>query len=272
MQRPRAAGGHRRRSRKHGSRLNAHLNARSHGLRLSVVIPAYNEEKLIAGTIAAVRGSLGAAGLAESAYEIIVCDNACSDSTAALAAQAGARVVFEPERQIARARNAGAASARAAWLLFLDADSRPDVGLMKSLLATLDDDGVVAGGCTMRMQGVPPAIAVALRVWNLSSRLCRWAAGAFIFCRREAFQAIGGFGLDLYVAEEIDFSRRIKRWGRARAQRLRILHRHPLLTSGRKGRLYARGEIFSMLVSMLRHPRRFFRDPRLCYLWYDGRR
>ena len=237
-----------------------------------MVIPAYNEERLITGTIAAVRDSLRAAGLADSAFEIIVCDNASSDTTAALAADAGARVVFEPERQIARARNAGAAGARAAWLLFLDADSRPDVGLMETLLASLDDDRVVAGGCTMRMQGVSLSIGVALRIWNLTSRLCHWAAGAFIFCRSEAFQAIGGFGLELYVAEEIDFSRRIKRWGRARAQRLRILHRHPLLTSGRKGRLYAQREIWSMLVSMLRHPRRFFRDPRLCYLWYDGRR
>ncbi len=252
--------------------MNAQLNAQAQSLRLSVVIPAYNEEKLITGTIAAVRESLRGAGLAESAFEIVVCDNDCSDTTAPLAAQAGARVVFEPVRQIARARNTGAAHARAAWLLFLDADSWPDVGLMGALLATLDDDRVVGGGCTMRMQGVPLSIGLALRAWNLTSRLCRWAAGSFIFCRSEAFRAIGGFDRDLYVSEEIDFSRRIKRWGSATGLRFRILHRHPLLTSGRKGGLYSRREMWSMLASMLRHPRRFFRDPRLCYPWYDGRR
>ncbi len=241
-------------------------------LRLSVVIPAYNEAKLISGTIGGVRRSLGRAGLGEGEYEIIVCDNASSDATAALAAQAGARVVFEPERQIARARNVGAAGARAPWLLFLDADSWPDAALMGELLAVLADDRVVAGGCTMRMDDVPRTIGVALRAWNLTSRLCRWAAGAFIFCRSDAFRAIGGFGLEFYVAEEIDFSRRIKRWGAARGLRFRILHRHALLTSGRKGALYSQREIGALMLSMLRHPRRFFHDRRLLTLWYDGRR
>ncbi len=248
------------------------MNAPPHALRLSVVIPAYNEEKLIAGTIAAVCESLRGAGLPRSAFEIIVCDNASSDATAVLAAQAGARVVFEPERQIARARNVGASRARAPGLLFLDADSWPDAALMGELVAALDDDRVVAGGATVRMQGVPRSIGVSLRVWNATSRLCGWAAGSFLFCRTDAFRAIGGFGLDFYVAEEIDFSRRIKRWGRARGLRFRILHRHPLLTSGRKGTLYSQREIWSLMLSMLRHPRRFFRDRRLLYLWYDGRR
>ena len=189
------------------------MHASSSSLRLSVVIPAYNEAKLISGTIGAVRRSLASAGLGEAEYEIIVCDNASSDATAALAAGAGARVVFEPERQIARARNVGASRARAPWLLFLDADSWPDAALVGELLAVLDDDRVVAGGCTLRMDDVPPVIGVALLAWNLTSRLCRWAAGSFVFCRSDGFRAIGGFGLEFYVAEEIDFSRRIKRWG-----------------------------------------------------------
>jgi glycosyltransferase involved in cell wall biosynthesis len=241
-------------------------------LRLSVVIPAYNEAKLIAGTIAGVRDSLRGAGLGEGEFEIIVCDNASSDATAALAAAAGVKVVFEPERQIARARNTGASQAQAPALLFLDADSWPDVALIEELLAALDDDGVVAGGCTLRMDAVPRSIAVSLYLWNRTSRLCRWAAGAFIFCRSDAFRAVGGFGLEYYVAEELDFSRRIKRWGAPRGLRLRILHRHPLLTSGRKGSLYSQREIAALALSVLRHPRRFFRERGLLHLWYDGRR
>ena len=241
-------------------------------LRLSVVIPAYNEAKLIAGTIAGVVESLLAAGLAREAFEIIVCDNASSDATAVLAAEAGAEVVHEPERQIARARNTGASRARAPALLFLDADSWPHGALMVDLIAALDDQRVVAGGCTMRMEAVPASITVGLGLWNVTSRLLGWAAGAFIFCRSDAFRAVGGFGLDYYVAEEIDFSRRIKRWGAARGLQLVILHRHPLLTSGRKGALYSQREIGALMLSMLRHPRRFFRDRGLLHLWYDGRR
>jgi glycosyltransferase involved in cell wall biosynthesis len=248
------------------------MNALPEAPRLSVVIPAYNEEKLIAGTIAGVRASLLGAGMHARDFEIIVCDNASSDATAALAAEAGARVVFEPERQIARSRNAGASLARAPWLLFLDADSWPDVGLMEELLALMAAGGVVAGGATMRMQAVPLSITLGCRLWNLISRLCGWAAGAFIFCRRDAFRAVGGFGLEFYVAEEIDFSRRIKRWGASRGLGFAILKAHPLLTSGRKGSLYSQREIGSLLFTMLRHPRRFFRDRRLLGLWYDGRR
>ena len=248
------------------------MKARPCRLRLSVVIPAYNEEKLIAGTISGLRESLRGAGFGEGEFELIVCDNASSDATATMAAGAGARVVFEPERQIARARNLGASLAGAPWLLFLDADSWPDVLLMGELAAALADEAVVAGGCTMRMENVPGTVGAALRAWNLTSRLCRWAAGAFIFCRADAFRAIGGFGLDFYVAEEIDLSRRIKRWGASRGLKFRILYRYPLLTSGRKGALYSQREMWSLMLSMLRHPRRFFRDRRLLYLWYDGRR
>ena len=74
------------------------------------------------------------------------------------------------------------------------------------------------------------------------------------------------------MAEEIDFSRRIKRWGAPRGLGFQVLHRHPLLTSGRKGVLYSQREIGALVLSMLRHPRRFFRDRGLLALWYDGRR
>ena len=248
------------------------ITSRPSGPRLSVVIPAYNEEKLIGDTLACVVDGLRGAGLDVDEYEIVVADNASSDATASLATAAGARVVIEPQRHIARARNAGARVARGEWLLFVDADSRPDRNLLSDMLACMDEHRVVAGGCTVRMERVPFNMAVVIAGWNLMSRLCRWAAGAFLFCRADAFHAIGGFGLEFYVAEEVDLSRRVKRWGAARGLGLRILHRHPLLTSGRKGVLYSQREQWALLARMLRHPRRFFRDPSLCYPWYDGRR
>src|SRR5438876_11028275 len=57
--------------------------------------------------------------------ELIVCDNNSDDRTAQIARAAGARVVFEPVNQIARARNTGAAHAAGEWLIFIDADSHP---------------------------------------------------------------------------------------------------------------------------------------------------
>ncbi len=71
----------------------------------SIIIPAYNEEELLPATLA----SVGKAMQAVSSHrgEIVVADNDSSDRTAEIARDAGARVVYEEHRQIARARNSG---------------------------------------------------------------------------------------------------------------------------------------------------------------------
>ncbi len=240
--------------------------------RLSVVVPAYNESKLIEGCLESIVEAFKAAGVSASDYELIVVDNDSSDDTAERAASLGARVLHEPIRQIARARNRGGYAARGRWLLFIDADSWPDGALFGDLMEAIDDPKIAGGGALMQMQQLPPLLYLGMWTWNGLSRLLRWAAGAFVFCSRDAFEAVNGFDDSLFAGEEIGFSRRLKRYARWRGQRLVILHRHRLHTSGRKGRLYSQKELFLLAMRMLRHPRRFFRDPELCTLWYDGRR
>ncbi len=240
--------------------------------RLSVVIPAYNESKLIEGCIESIFEAFRAAGVSPSDYELIVVDNESSDDTAERAASLGARVLHEPIRQIARARNRGGYAARGRWLLFIDADSWPDGALFGDLMEAIDDPKIAGGGALMQMQQLPPLLYIGVWVWNGLSRWLRWVAGAFVFCSRDAFEAVNGFDDSLFAGEEISFSRRLKRYARWRDQRLVILHRHPLHTSGRKGKLYSQKELFLLAMRILRHPRRFFRDPELCTLWYDGRR
>src|SRR5271156_893714 len=94
-------------------------------LKISVIVPAYNEEKLIAGSLRSIQSALRGLSSRNWETEIIVCDNNSSDATAELARAAGTRVVFEPVNQIARARNAGAAAAGGDWFVFVDADSQP---------------------------------------------------------------------------------------------------------------------------------------------------
>src|SRR5688572_28136620 len=88
---------------------------------VSVLIPAYNEQAFIGRVIESVHQSF--ASIPERSYEIIVCDNNSTDRTAELAAANGAKVVFEPHNQIARARNAAARAANGNWFIFLDADT-----------------------------------------------------------------------------------------------------------------------------------------------------
>ena len=94
------------------------LQTRIHfSMHLSIVIPAFNEERLIERCLQSISASLAENFTPSFTSEIIVVDNNSTDNTANLARQAGAQVVFEPINQIGRARNAGAAKATGDWLL-----------------------------------------------------------------------------------------------------------------------------------------------------------
>ena len=73
----------------------------------------------MAGTLKEIRLAADAFGAAGYEWELMVCDNNSSDTTAAIARASGARVVFEPVNQIGRARNTGAAAATGEWLVFV---------------------------------------------------------------------------------------------------------------------------------------------------------
>ena len=239
-------------------------------MRLSIVVPAYNEERLLAGTLAAIRTA--AEVFDADGWELIVCDNNSTDRTAEIARAAGARVVFEPHNQISRARNRGADIATGEWLLFVDADSTPSRALFADLKEAMQSGRVLGGGSTVAADDDALSVRAALGFWNAISRSLRWAAGAFVYCEAAAFRAAGGFSEELYASEELDLSGRLKRLAREQGREFRILHRHPLRTSARKLHLYGWRELAPVFVRFLLHPRRMLRNARDCSPWYDGRR
>ena len=91
-------------------------------MKASVIVPAFNEERLLPESLAAIGTATRAFTDAGWSTELIVCDNNSTDRTAEIARAAGATVVFEPHNQIARARNRGAGAARGEWLVFVDAE------------------------------------------------------------------------------------------------------------------------------------------------------
>jgi glycosyltransferase involved in cell wall biosynthesis len=241
-------------------------------MKISIIVPAFNEEKFVAGTIGAIQQA--ARGFHERGWEteIIVCDNNSKDATAALARAAGARVVFEPVNQIARARNTGAAAATGDWFVFVDADSRPTPELFAEVADEISSGTCLAGGCTVLMDDRHLIAVGATALWNAISRLTKWAAGSFIFCEAGAFRTLEGFSLKLFASEEIDLSKRLKKLARESGKRIVILHRHPLLTSARKLRLYSRGELLRFSASAIFRPQATVTSRQACSPWYDGRR
>jgi glycosyltransferase involved in cell wall biosynthesis len=236
-------------------------------VKLSVVVPAFNEERLLAQTLERLGAGLETLHRRGWSSELIVCDNNSTDRTPDIARAAGAIVVHEPVNHIARARNRGAAQARGDWLLFVDADSAPSAALLGELVDAIEAGRCIGGGCTIAMPNARPSVRVWVTAWNAISRTMSWAAGAFIFCEARAFRSLGGFNEALYAGEEIDLSRRLKRVGR-----VLILKRHPLHTSGRKADLYAWHEHARFLLRVLFTGGRALRRREQCDIWYDGRR
>jgi GT2 family glycosyltransferase len=241
-------------------------------MRISVILPAFNEERLIAETLRHVAAAMSGFTRRGWETELIVCDNNSTDRTAELARAAGARVVFEPINQIARARNRGAEAATGDWLVFVDADSHPTAELFDDVACQIGSGRCLAGGCTVRLEGPYAAAKCVTGLWNLTSRLCRWAAGSFIFCEAKAFRAIGGFSNELFVTEEIDLSKRLKKLARKERRRVVILHRHPLVTSARKMHLYSAREHLSFLARLILSGGKAAGNREACHPWYDGRR
>jgi glycosyltransferase involved in cell wall biosynthesis len=241
-------------------------------MKISVIIPAFNEERVLGETLRHVRAALTAFAKRGWSTEIMVCDNNSTDRTGDLARAAGATVVFEPENQISRARNCGAAAATGDWLVFVDADSHPSAELFTDVAAQIESGRCLAGGSTIKLDTpklLPRAVA---HLWNWTSRAMRWMAGSFIFCDSAAFRKIGGFSQELFASEEIELSGWLKKLARAERRNIVILHRHPLVTSARKVHLYTAGEHLRFLAKTILRGGQPLTDRNACHTWYDGRR
>ena len=240
--------------------------------KVSIIVPAFNEERLLPDTLQSIASAAGAFDQAGWSSELIVCDNNSTDRTAQIAAAAGARVVFEPVNQISRARNAGAAIATGDWVLFVDADSHPSAPLFADVVRAIQSGDCIAGGSTVAVDSTLRSARFAASAWNRLSRSTRWLAGSFIFCDTAVFRRIGGFSQRLYAAEEIDLSRRLKRLARRDGRRIVVLHRHPLVTSARKAHLYSWRDALRFYARLTFTAGRALRTRDGAFIWYDGRR
>jgi glycosyltransferase involved in cell wall biosynthesis len=230
---------------------------------ISFIVPAYNEERLLAATLAALNA---AAGAVDEPYELIVVDDASADRTAEVARSCGARVVRVACRQIAATRNAGASAARGDRFIFVDADTIVDEAVVDAAVQALRC-GAVGGGAAVRFDGrIPRWATVLLPAFVWTFRTAGFAAGCFLFCTRSAFEAVGGFDEALYGAEEIALSRALKGQGRF------VVLRHAVTTSGRKLRAYRASEIVGMLGRLALRGTGAVRSRDGLELWYGERR
>ena len=232
----------------------------------SVIIPAYNEESFLPETLVSLKSAMAQI---QQQGEIIIVDNDSTDSTADIAKKNGTRIIFEPFRQISRARNTGAKAAKSAFLVFLDADTLLPPPLLKQAITLLESGTSCGGGTLLNFDSELPFLAEKLvTFWNLLSRTKKLAAGSFIFCPAQAFFETGGFDEKTFAGEEVFLSRRIRRWGKTRNLHFTILEEYPVVTSGRKFHWYSSLQIALLLLLFTVFPFAL-RSRSLCRFWYD---
>jgi glycosyltransferase involved in cell wall biosynthesis len=228
---------------------------------ISFIVPAYNEEAELPGTLRAIHSA--AAGYE---YEIVLVNDGSTDATATVGEQFSARVISIERRQIAAARNAGAKAARGDLFIFVDADTRIGPKHVRDSMDALEN-GFAGGSSRLDFDGeIPPWGKVMFHVFSMLYFGVNLGAGAFLFTTRDNFFAVGGFDEIYYAAEEVFFTVALKRLGRFK------LLREPAITSGRKLRMYSGWKVFGGLFSVLFGGPRGVMSRKKLDMWYGGER
>lgn len=198
--------------------------------KISVIVPAHNEEKFIAGCLAAIE--VAAKNVAQD-VELVVVLNRCSDSTEQIAKGFGASTVTDESRCIAAVRNRGIAEATGDILVTCDADSRLHPHALMLVVEALRNPDIIGGGMPIRYDRRSPGIVASEWCLDLAVTLTGLSAGAF-WGRAADFRALGGFDENLLIVEDVDFAKRLKAFGKKQHKRYICLNKAPMLTSSRK--------------------------------------
>lgn len=240
--------------------------------RLSLVIPAFNEARLLPRLLDTVDVAKARFTAGADAVEVILADNGSTDATAAIAQARGCRVAPVAKRIIGAARNGGAALATSPLMCFVDADMQIHPDTFNAIERALGNSRIVGGatGVTMERWSVGIAAIYAL-LWPLVV-FTRMDTGV-VFCRRDDFMRIAGYDESRHFAEDVDFLWKLKRLGWSRRQRLTRLREYKAIASTRKFDRYGEWHYFTMMPMLLgglwrRHESG---HPEARRYWYDDR-
>lgn len=178
---------------------------------VSVVIPAFQEEKYIAATLSRLVNI-------DHLVEIIVVDGGSKDKTVEIAKRFTDKVYVLRKRGIARARNYGAERACGDVLVFLDADVVTTTDFVEKVLETFSDSTVV--GATCSIMPVKPRFHEKVFFYlhnSLTRILTRFkphSRGEFFVVRRSEFLKVSGFNESLPCSEDHELAFRLSKRGR----------------------------------------------------------
>jgi len=233
----------------------------------SIVIPAFNEENYLPKCLDAIDRATALLG---EPVELILANNMSTDRTAEIARDRGARIVDVEPKCLSMIRNGGAEVATGKYLAFIDADSVMSDNMLVEIKRAMDSGRYVGGGVA-NIRADRHSIGMLCSGIAFLPVMLWWGVSAVMFYTTlEAFRAVGGFDESLYAAEDLDFGRRLKRYGHADGLRYKNLWKGRVTTSARK--LDEFGDWFVVLhpikvMKILRNDRDIAHE-----FWYRDRR
>src|SRR6266542_4020472 len=202
-------------------------------IRFSVVIPAFNEEAFLPRLLDSIEVAKAQYSGGAGAIEVIVADNDSTDRTAQVAAEHAARVVRVTKRRIAAARNGGARAACGEIICFIDADSAVRPQTFNAIDQSMTTGRYIGGFTGVTLERKSFGLMVTYCLFMPMVILTGIDTGV-VFCRREDFEAVGGYDESRLYAEDVLLPLALRRLGRKRGQKLTRLPQVKALGCTRK--------------------------------------
>lgn len=181
---------------------------------ISVVIPAFNEERLIRNCLDQIKKQ------SFSNFELIVVDNNSTDATATIAKEYGAKVIFEKKRGNTFALNTGMLNADCEIIAVTDADTKPDENWLKEIAKIFSDQNVSAMTGSAQVDIKSPLLRsfcgamydVFIKINFMLQK--PHLSGFNLAVRKRDFILTGGLNLNFKMSSDVDLGLRIKKYGK----------------------------------------------------------
>ena len=178
---------------------------------ISIIIPVFNEEKIIKKTLKQFQD--------DSNLEIIVVDGGSKDRTQEIVNKLileNNQIELIKDSQLSRANqmNCGAAVATGDILLFLHADTTLPVAYQQIIQDILKQKNIILGAFKLKIDGREKSLRLIETMVNLRSHILSLPYGdQGFFLTKDNFNRLGGFA-DLPIMEDFDFIQRSKYFGK----------------------------------------------------------
>jgi len=201
-------------------------------MKLSVIIPAYNEELALPETLKRIGKALS---IAACPSEIIVVDNDSQDKTKQLAEAFGAKVFLEKEHNISKVRNTGERNSSGDVLIFIDADTLVPDTLFKKIADVMEDEKCFGGAVAVEYGDFERKwMRFYLKGWTFWGKFFNMAQGAAQFCRRSNFKELEGYDQTIYMGEDVEFYWRLSKFAKQSKGYLFFVEHPRVKTSARR--------------------------------------